>query len=241
MNSKHKRSRLLSWRYAGIGISSTFLLALAGCNSIPFAIGTPSPSPVASASPSPTNGTPSPSPSSSPTNETPSPSPSPSPTNGTPSPSPSPTSDDSQRELDTNTSPRQESVRLRQARARHFTGSLNRLSQRYFIQNERFTGDLDRLLREIGGKPNSENYDFGLTIVDEKRAVQTIVVAKRDGLKSYTGLAYVTDGSQTRSIVCESDRETRERPAAPEIANNEAKCPSGYTQLNSRKSYQSRF
>lgn len=225
MNSKHK-TRLLSWRYAGLGISSMFLLALAGCNSIPFTASTPAPSPAASASPSPTDIS----------------SPSPATSTPSPSPSPSPTSNDSQRESNTNSSSKQDSTRLRQARARHFTGSLNRLSQRYFIRNERFTGDLDQLLREVGGKPNSENYDFGLAVVDEKKAVQTIVVAKQEGLKSYTGLTYVTNGSQTRAIVCESDRETRERPAAPEIANNEAKCPSGYTQLNSsRKSHQSRF
>jgi hypothetical protein len=226
---KYKGSQLPSGRYTVLGISSMLLLVLAGCNSIPFTTGTPTPSPVASASPSPTDTT--------------SPSPSPSPTNGTtsPSPSPSPASEDSQKESNTNLSPGKDSTRLRQARARYFTNSLNRLSQRHFIQNERFTGDLDQLLRSVGGKPNSENYDFGLALIDEKRAVQTIVVAKREGLKSYTGLAYVANGTRTRAIVCESDRATQERPTAPEIANNEAKCPSGYTQLNSGRSHQSRF
>lgn len=223
MDSKHKGLQFLNWRYAGFGISSLFLLTLASCNSIPFTTSTPAPSPVASASPSPTD------------TSSPSPSPSPSPTNGTPSPSP--TNTDSQREPNTNSSSQQESTRLRQARARNFTGSLNRLSRRYFARNNRFTGDLDELLRDIGGKPNSENYDFGLSLIDEKKAVQTIVVAKREGLKSYTGLAY-SNGSQTRTIVCESDRETQERPSAPEVSDDEAKCPSGYTQLNSGKSNQ---
>jgi hypothetical protein len=218
MDSKHKSSQFLSWRYAGFGISSLFLLTLVSCNSIPFTTGTSTPSPVASASPSPTDTS----------------SPSPSPTNGTPSPSPSPNNTESKRESNTNSSSQQDSTRLRQARARQFTGSLNRLSRRYFARNNRFTGDLDELLKDVGGKPNSENYNFNLALIDEKKAVQTIVVAKREGLKSYTGLAY-SNGSQARTIICESDRETQDKPSTPEISNNEAKCPSGYTQLNSGK------
>jgi uncharacterized protein (TIGR03067 family) len=131
------------------------------------------------------------------------------------------------------------STRVKQARARSYTGSLNRASQAYFVENERFTGDIDQLLKGVGSKPNSPNYDFSLVLIDEKKAVQTIVVAKLEGLKSYTGLAYVTSlqnqGAVTKTIVCESDRPTQDKPAAPELVNNEAKCPSGYTQLNSRR------
>lgn len=131
------------------------------------------------------------------------------------------------------------STRVKQARARNFTGTLNRASQAYFVENERFTGDIDQLLKGFGSKPNSPNYDFSLALIDEKKAVQTIVVAKLEGLKSYTGLAYVTslqsNGADTKAIICESDRPTQDKPAAPELVNNEAKCPSGYTQINSRR------
>jgi uncharacterized protein (TIGR03067 family) len=139
----------------------------------------------------------------------------------------------------TDKSPDTASTRVKQARARNYTGTLNRVSQAYFVENERFTGDIDQLLKGFGAKPNSPNYDFSLTLIDEKKAVQTIVVAKLEGLKSYTGLAYVTSlqdqGAVTKTIVCESDRPTQNKPAAPELVNNEAKCPSGYTQLNSRR------
>jgi uncharacterized protein (TIGR03067 family) len=131
------------------------------------------------------------------------------------------------------------STRVKQARARSYTGTLNRASQAYFVENERFTGDIDQLLKGVRSKPNSPNYDFSLALIDEKKAVQTIVVAKLEGLKSYTGLAYVnslkSNGANIKSIICESDRPTQDKPAAPELANNEAKCPAGYTQLNLRR------
>jgi Type IV pilin-like G and H, putative len=128
---------------------------------------------------------------------------------------------------------------VKEARARNFTSVLNRVSRAYFSQNERFTGDIDQLLKRFGSKPNSPNYDFSLALIDEKKAVQTIVVAKLEGLKSYTGLTYSSQsqGSATRSIVCESDRPTQDKPSAPELVNESAKCPSGYTQIDSRSSW----
>jgi Type IV pilin-like G and H, putative len=132
-----------------------------------------------------------------------------------------------------------DSTSVKQGRARNFIRTLNRASQAYFVENERFSGDIDQLLKGFGSKPNSPNYDFSLALIDEKKAVQTIVVAKLEGLKSYTGLTYAIapqpQGNVTKSIVCESDRPTQEKPSAPEVVNNEANCPTGYTPLNLRR------
>ncbi|NJM28208.1 MAG: hypothetical protein HC856_08230 [Pseudanabaena sp. RU_4_16] len=207
MSNKQKRFPLSGWHYVVLGTSSLFLLASCGSN-LTRAIN-PSPSPTTAASSSPTTTV------------------SPSPTTAA---SPSPTST-----ARSDNAP----IRVKQARARNYTGILNRVSQAYFVENERFTGDIDQVLKGFRSKPNSPNYDFSLALIDEKKAVQTIVVAKLEGLKSYTGLAYVTslksNSADTKAIICESDRPTQDKPAAPELVNDEAKCPSGYTQINSRR------
>lgn len=216
MSSKRKSVQMSGWQYVLLGTSSIFLLA--SCGSILPRTDTTSPSPatVASSSPSP-----------SPTTVA---SPSPSSTTVASSPSPSPTN---------TVNSNRDSTRVKQVRARNFTGTLNRASRAYFVENQRFTGDLDKVLAGITSKPNSPNYDFSLALIDEKKAVQTVVVAKLEGLKSYTGLTYAiasqSQGSDTKSIVCESDRPTQDKPAAPELVNDEARCPAGYAQLNSRR------
>ncbi len=234
MSNKQKRVHLSGWHYVVLGTSSIFLLA--SCGSILPRTITPSPSPATAASSSP----------SSPSSTTVTPSPSP--TSTVSSNDPKKTSDvvtppadvklDDKTENPSVTAPSDRaSTRVKQARARNFTGILNRASWAYFVENDRFTGDLDQLLKRFGSKPNSPNYDFSLALIDEKKAVQTIVVAKLEGLKSYTGLTYAiasqSQGSAPKSIVCESDRPTQDKPSAPELVNNEAKCPVGYTQLNS--------
>lgn len=117
-----------------------------------------------------------------------------------------------------------------QAEGRTYVGSLNRASQAYFLEMSSFTDDIDRL--GVGISKETKNYSYSLVVVGAKKAVQTIAIAKRDDIKSYTGLTYVTSDKDgiSKTIICESDRPTTQKPASPEIVKNEAKCPSGYIQ-----------
>jgi hypothetical protein len=130
--------------------------------------------------------------------------------------------------LQTNISPVNQLTKAIQAEGKTYVGSLNRASQAYFVEMNSFTGDIDKL--GVGIPKESRNYSYSLVLVDAKKAVQTIAIAKRDDVKSYTGLTYVTSDNSTNRIVCESDRPTTQKPAPPEIVNNQAICPTGYTQ-----------
>ncbi|WP_019501504.1 type IV pilin-like G/H family protein [Pseudanabaena sp. PCC 6802] len=119
-----------------------------------------------------------------------------------------------------------------QAEGKTYIGSLNRASQAYFLEKNSFTDDIDQL--GIGISKETRNYSYSLVVIDAKKAVQTLGIAKRDDVKSYTGLTYVTSDKNNeaipKAILCESDRPTTQKPTPPEVINNEAQCPTGYTQ-----------
>lgn len=119
-----------------------------------------------------------------------------------------------------------------QAEGKTYIGSLNRASQAYFVEKNSFTADIDQL--GVGISKETKNYSYSLVVVDAKKAVQTIAIAKRDDIKSYTGLTYVTSDKNNeaipKAILCESNSPTAQKPNPPEVINNEAQCPTGYTQ-----------
>jgi Type IV pilin-like G and H, putative len=77
----------------------------------------------------------------------------------------------------------------RQSEAKVYVGTLNKGQQAYFEEKNYFSRTVEDL--GIGIKTETENYSYKVVVVDNKR-VQTIGVAKKDALKSYTGARVIS-------------------------------------------------
>ncbi|WP_019499940.1 type IV pilin-like G/H family protein [Pseudanabaena sp. PCC 6802] len=123
----------------------------------------------------------------------------------------------------------------RQSEARSYTSSLNKGQQAFFVEKNRFSSSIDDL--GVGIKSETNNYSYRVRVFDNKR-VQTMGIAKKDGLRSYTGAVFVlrernTSDVTSVDILCESDRLTKAIPPIPtassEYTDAKLNCPVGYT------------
>ncbi|MFW6296236.1 MAG: type IV pilin-like G/H family protein [Halothece sp.] len=108
---------------------------------------------------------------------------------------------------------------------RNVIGALTRAEQAYYLENQRFTEDIE----ELGLGMNPENYAFDLNLLGET-GVQTIAIPEQEGLKSYTGGVFFVNNAY-EVVVCESVEPSQEEPEAPQLVGNEAQCPSGFNPL----------
>jgi hypothetical protein len=130
-------------------------------------------------------------------------------------------------------SPQSSVSSARQAEAKTYVGSMNRAQQAFFLEKNYFAGNLAILA--IGISPETENYKYQVMVLDSTKAVQNIAIAKDDGLKSYTGLVYLTKMPNDPepyaiAILCESVKPTRQSPPKF-ILKPEPECPSGYNPI----------
>jgi type II secretory pathway pseudopilin PulG len=136
--------------------------------------------------------------------------------------------------------PQSGAIPARQSEAKTYVGSMNRAQQAFFLEKNYFAGNLATL--SIGISSETANYKYQIIVLNSTKAVQNIGLAKNDGLKSYTGLAYIVDPSKTAqpsessepytmAIFCESMTPTRQMPPKF-ILKPVPECPSGYKQLN---------
>ncbi|MEH2195449.1 MAG: type IV pilin-like G/H family protein [Nostoc sp.] len=123
--------------------------------------------------------------------------------------------------------------RPKQSEAKTYVGSMNRAQQAFFLENNQFTSDLEKL--GLGIKSNTENYAYSIVAIDEKRVIQNVGLAKKEGLKSYTGIVFVKSArteTNTLAKLCESIQPTREMPPQPQLSGDDMQCPAGYVDLN---------
>jgi hypothetical protein len=116
--------------------------------------------------------------------------------------------------------------------------ALNRGQQAFFAEKEQFSSTIKGLGVDIIS--DTDTYSYKVRVFDNKR-VQTMAIAQKDDLKSYTGAVFVlksrsTSDVMTTSILCESDRPTKNIPPIPtassEYTDAKLSCPSGYTQVD---------
>ncbi len=117
-----------------------------------------------------------------------------------------------------------------QSEAKVYVGVMNRGHQAFFLEKGYFTNKLGEL--EIGIKDESENYKYQVVVLDSKKAVQHIALAKKDSLKSYIGLVYTRLVSQSQdattfALLCESQNPTRKSPPKFKLSDDPI-CPEGY-------------
>ncbi|MEH1788449.1 MAG: type IV pilin-like G/H family protein [Nostoc sp.] len=125
--------------------------------------------------------------------------------------------------------------KAKQSEAINYVGTMNRAQQAFFLENNQFTSDWDKL--RIGIKSSTENYAYSIVAIDDKRIVQNVGLAKTEGLKSYTGIVFVkknasTGETNTLAKLCESIQPTREMPPQPQLSGDDMQCPAGYVDLN---------
>lgn len=123
----------------------------------------------------------------------------------------------------------------RQSEGKQYVSSINRGQQSFYAENARFTSILQEL--GLGIKSETAGYSYSIVLSNDGRFVQSIGLAKRDGLKNYTGIVFVvnkTDSKSTSSLFCESNQPSKYLPGLPIVANSkdELQCPLGYSQIN---------
>jgi serine/threonine protein kinase len=75
--------------------------------------------------------------------------------------------------------------RAKHSEARTYVGTFNKGQQAYFTEKLSFSNNIEAL--GIGLQPKTDNYSYRTTPINQY-AAQSVGVAKKDGLKSYTGI-----------------------------------------------------
>ena len=130
--------------------------------------------------------------------------------------------------------------RARQSEAKSKVGSLTRAQQAYFLEKTKWAKTIEEV--GVGIEAESENYRYDIENVDSIKTVDIknypgITVqtgtAKKEGLKSYLGAAYLSGSSssdvRTIAIFCESNEPTTKDPGLPKFDGQALQCPDGYT------------
>ncbi|WRH67678.1 MAG: type IV pilin-like G/H family protein [Planktothrix sp. GU0601_MAG3] len=118
-----------------------------------------------------------------------------------------------------------------QLEAKQYIEIMNRGNQASYTKYNLFRTNLEEFIKGI--PEETRNYLYNIRVVDEKNMVQSVAMAKRDGLKSYIGVVFLEPSPisniNTKSIICESDQPTQKVPSQPVLFSNQAvNCPAGY-------------
>ncbi len=140
----------------------------------------------------------------------------------------------------------QQPQKAKQSAARQYIGSINRAEQAFFLEKERFTTSIQEL--GIGIKSETADYRYRIFLLQRtgvsqpalKPAAWSIAIPKQPTLKSYVGVVWIGNVSQSneitsRAILCESSQPTMKLSPAPTFLTSkegpEANCPKGFTYL----------
>ncbi len=130
--------------------------------------------------------------------------------------------------------------RAKQSEARTYVSSLTRGQQAHFIEKDKWAKTFEEI--GLGINTESENYQYNIQNVDSIQTVDiknypgiTVQTAtsKKEGLKSYLGIAYLSGSSSsdltTIAIFCESNEPTTKAAGLPKLDGKALQCPDGYT------------
>jgi len=121
-------------------------------------------------------------------------------------------------------------TRARESEAKQYLGAINRAEQAFYLEENRFTTDLDEL--GIGISDETSNYRYRIITAEGGLAWAT-ATAKTRGLKSSSAIVYLTrtTGGEETTIteICIGDRPSQTPPAMPQLSGDRILCPSGST------------
>ena len=123
--------------------------------------------------------------------------------------------------------------KAKQTAAKHYVGAMVRSEQAYFLEYGKFTSSLNELQVDI--PLESTDYRYALTLQDGSPQPVMIITAapKKPGLKSYTGVVFVSETDQEASTVgqiCEAEQPSATPPVmpiAPQNISEPIPCPPG--------------
>lgn len=129
----------------------------------------------------------------------------------------------------------QQARKVRQVEARNNLGAMNRAQQAYNLEQNRLTATLGEL--GIGIPQETENYAYSLRLLGPT-VVQHAATPKKEGLKSYTGIVYITEIASggvteevTMAILCESESPQQSEPPPPRMTGGQPSCPPDFRHL----------
>jgi serine/threonine protein kinase len=133
--------------------------------------------------------------------------------------------------------------KARQAEAKSYVSSMNKLQQIYYLENNQWAKNMDDIrLNGLNIKSESENYHYNTQLIDSIKIVNIknysgiaiqIGTPKKEGLKSYLGVTYLHSTSDTPlEILCESNEPTTKRPGFLNFGGKAIQCPDGYKLIN---------
>ncbi len=95
-----------------------------------------------------------------------------------------------------------QAAKARASEARTNIGSLNRAQQAYYLENQQFAQDIEKL--SLGIKDNTDNYTYIVVTTAPTVKVTNKATAKNSDLKGYAGSVFSAVGL-TNSIMCEAN------------------------------------
>lgn len=127
----------------------------------------------------------------------------------------------------------QQTSKARQLEGRNNIGAFSRAQQAYFMEQNRFSSNLDDL--GVGIKSETENYSYSINLIGAS-GVQGIAIPRKNGLRSVTSGIFVikddTNNEATTSFaLCESEQPSKSPPPPPQLIGKEIQCPSGFRKL----------
>jgi Type IV pilin-like G and H, putative len=122
-------------------------------------------------------------------------------------------------------------LRIKKSKVKNTIRSMIRAQQATYLEAEKFASKIEDLGFKFPLK--DRNYQYSIVTIAPKKAVQIIGLARKERLKSFTAIVFITqdpkDMSFSRDLLCESDRATIIKPKFPKIQGDKPKCPSGYS------------
>lgn len=109
---------------------------------------------------------------------------------------------------------------------------MNQALQVYYLENGKFTDEIDKL--GIGIKTKTENYKYK---IEKKSDINFVnhATAQKETLKSYAGVVVVQqqgNEATTQTILCESDSGTQGTAQDSDTKDAQLECPDGFSELN---------
>jgi len=126
---------------------------------------------------------------------------------------------------------------------KQYIGSMNRAQQAYFIENEEFTTDLEKLLLGIQSETESYSYQIiepmvpvqsqGYPILAPPRDRIFMVAQSKDPLKkpSYLGAVFILPDKMTQAQICQTEFGHPTLSQLPRLAGEKIVCPPGTSEL----------
>jgi len=126
-----------------------------------------------------------------------------------------------------------------QSEGKQYIGSMNRAQQAYYLDEQKFSGNIPDL--GLGIKTETESYAYSTQITDN--AAFNYGISRKDKVRSYVGGVFVvpatdvdadavSDKITTVAILCEANTPGSIQPAAPTYQKGELACGEGTIDLS---------